>query len=171
MEKITTFFKNYFDTPKIPLKYYFGDVFYWNLIIGLMCFLFGGIKIWTILFFVYSMLSVYTFFWYSDYQLFKFPYNKMKIFKYRRSVFSKDGIKNAAADSLAREQHYTIHENNISRDYTENVKTVAFVYLFLFVSRYYLVYYQVYSSVFTHTRTIKKYKEAIQQQYESFKKL
>ncbi|HFI0375710.1 TPA: hypothetical protein ACGOWO_000901 [Streptococcus suis] len=95
----------------------------------------------------------------------------MKIFKYCRSVFSKDGIKNAAADSLAREQHYTIHENNISRDYTENVKTVAFVYLFLFVSRYYLVYYQVYSSVFTHTRTIKKYKEAIQEQYESFKKL
>lgn len=40
----------------------------------------------------------------------------MKIFKYRRSVFSKDGIKNAAADSLAREQHYTIHEYNISRE-------------------------------------------------------
>lgn len=171
MDKIISFFKNYFDTPKIPLRYYFGDIFFWNVFVGLMCFLIEGVKVWTVIFFIYSMLSVYTFFWYADYQLFKFPYVKMKIFKYSHSVFNKEGIKNVAAENLAREQHYKINNNEIYRDYTKNVKTIIFVYIFLFVSRYILVSYQVFTSAFVHTRTIQKYREAIREHSESLNNL
>ncbi|MCK4028861.1 hypothetical protein [Streptococcus iners] len=171
MEKITTFFKNYFDTPKVPLKYYLGDVFYFNLFWGLLPFLFGEINVGTILFFAYLMLSVYTFFWYSDYQLFKFPYDPKKIFRYRRSIFSKDGIKNVTAESLAREHHYTINENKISRDYTENVKTVAFAFIITFFVRYLLIANQVLFSVIRHPKTMREYKEAVRVQSEQLNNL
>lgn len=165
--------KKYFNTPKMPLSFYITDLtIYHLLILSLMYFSSSGDEnkfgnlVFLLLYLGFIALQSYTWAWFCDFMLFNSGDNALIQFMFRPFGISKRMAATAAMVSFVTNREYKIDNYKVVRDYSSNFRSLGCMALLFLLPRLALSTAIAPWTILFHMVTIKKYKEAVQQEIE-----
>ncbi|MEL0539197.1 hypothetical protein [Staphylococcus debuckii] len=164
--------KQYFDTPKVPLAFYYTPYVAVHVVMFFTLVNDGASAfkwIWTILTF---LLGSYTYAWLSDYMLYTSQNGFVRYIFMKSMIFRRDfgNVVKTTHTANKQDRVFKIEGNRVREDNMTYVKRTFFSIAINVVVKFFLAFllYPIFIiSIFIHPIIIKKYKEVVARQEQN----